>query len=264
MRYLFCTILILAVYVDVICQSKTYSVAQLEQYFKIKSQQVEYQGKTYTQVYPALNTKTNDQLAAFMRKKPRRFEYILQNKTQFADYSDYYPDTVQMNKSYAQRLSVNEPFLNYFSKLSSTVVSSEKVKKEVFTKDEMMLVGSRFFLCDRIKPDTTIGGHVCIGLNGIKEANWTKDYTLLAAFCFEAIFDKMFSNNSDDTKYMEQFLKYVNQSTKTHKASFKSNEQLLKTVKAEVFRNMQSDDELRKVLMVYYNQNAKTLPFKID
>ena len=31
--------------------------------------------------------------------------------------------------------------------------------------------------------------HVCIGLNEVKEASWAKDYTLLEAFCFEAIFE---------------------------------------------------------------------------
>ena len=264
MNYLFAVGLCLYSLGSAPAQSISFPTTQLEHYFKINSQQTIYEGKTYTQVYPALTTKTDNSLAAFMHQHPRRFEYILQNKTQFADYSDLYPDTVRMTKSYVQRLSVNKPFLSYFSQLSSPIVTPQKTKKELFKKDEMMLVASRFFLCDQVRPDTTISWHVCIGLNGMKEANWKKDYTLLEAFCFEAIFDKMFSKNEDETKYMEQFLKYVDQDTKKHRTTFKTKEQLLEAVKTDVFSHMQSDQELQRVLTIYYRQNEKSLPFRIN
>ena len=166
MKYLFAVGLCLLCLSNALAQSISFSTSQLEYYFKISGQQTVYEGKTYTQVYPALTTKTDNLLAAFMHQYPRRFEYILQNKTQFADYSELYPDTARINKSYVQRLSVNQPFLSYFSQLSSPRCDSQKTKKEVFAKDEMMLVASRFFLCDQVRPDTTISWHVCIGLMG--------------------------------------------------------------------------------------------------
>jgi hypothetical protein len=198
-----------------------------------------------------------------MHHYPRRFEYLLQNETHFNDLADWYPDTIRINEVYAERLGANKPFLTYLSQLLRPLTRSAKARQITYQPDELMLVASRFFLCDQVRPDTTISWHVCIGLNGMKEANWKKDYTLLEAFCFEAIFDKMFSKNSDDTRYMNQFLKAVDESTKKRRPSMTDKEHLLEQVKRDVFRTMQSDSILKKHLLNYYHQHAPTLPFTI-
>jgi Txe/YoeB family toxin of Txe-Axe toxin-antitoxin module len=240
-----------------------WSLQQLKAYFKIDGRVVNYQGKQYPSVYPALSKLPKDTIASFMHHYPRRFEYLLQNKTEFNDLADWYPDTVRINEAYAQRLAANKPFLTYLSQFLRPLTTPANTRQTTYQQGELMLVASRFFLCDQVRPDTTVSWHICIGLHGMKEANWKKDYTLLEAFCFEAIFDKMFSKNPNDTRYMNQFLKAVDESTKNRRPSMADKEQLLEQVKRDVFQAMQSDNALKKHLLDYYNQHAATLPFKI-
>lgn len=241
----------------------TWPLQQFKAYFKIESRVVDYQAKQHASVYPALRRPAKDTIGSFMHHHHRRFEYLLQNKTQFNDLADWYLDTVRMNDTYAQRLKENNSFLTYVSQFLKPLTMPAKDRQITYQPDELMLVASRFFLCDQVRPDTTVSWHICIGLNGMKEANWQKDYTLLEAFCFEAIFDKMFSKNQDETRYMQQFLKAVDESTKKRKPSMTNKEQLLEQVRMDVFGTMQSDPILKKRLLDYYNQQADTLPFTI-
>lgn len=240
----------------------TWSLQHFKAYFKVEGRVVDYQGKHYASVYPALRP-VKDTLAGFMHHYHRRFEYLLQNKTLFNDLADWYPDTVRMNEAYAQRLQANKPFLTYLSQLLGPFTTPVRSRQPTYHTAELMLVASRFFLCDQVRPDTTISWHVCIGLNGVKEAAWEKDYTLLEAFCFEAIFDQMFSKNPADTRYMNQFLKAVAESTRKRRTSMTSQDQLLEQVKEDVFRAMQSDRHLKKRLLDHYHQQAPSLPFRI-
>lgn len=244
-------------------QPTIWSNKQLDAYFKIDGRFVEYQGKQYPSIYPMLRKPPRDSVASFMQSYHRRFEYILQNKTEFKDLANSYPDTIRINQAYVQRLAINKPFLSYLSQLLEPLNMPNVARLSTFKEDELMLVASRFFLCDQVRPNTTVSWHVCIGLNGMKEANWPQDYTLLEAFCFEAIFDKMFSKNSDENRYMYRFLEAVDESTRKRRTSMKDKEQLLEQVKIDVFQTMQSDPILKKHLIDYYNKHAATLPFTI-
>ncbi|RRB01145.1 hypothetical protein [Larkinella rosea] len=232
-------------------------------YVKIASRVVNYAGKQYASVYPELRQPAQDSTAVLMQRYHRRFEYILQNKTQFNDLADWYPDTVRMNAVYTHRLEASKSFLMYLNQLLKPLITPARGRPITYRTDELMLVASRFFLCDQVRPDTTVSWHVCIGLNGMKEANWPNDYTLLEAFCFEAIFDKMFSKNPEDTRYMNQFLKAVDESTQKRKPFMTGKVHLLEQVRRDVFRAMQSDRILQTHLLSYYHQHAATLPFRI-
>lgn len=240
------------------------TLKQCQALFRIVGRVVDYQGKRYPSVYPALRTPPGDTIAAFMLANHRRFEYLLQNKTQFTDLADWYPDTVRMNEVYAQRLGANKPFLTYVSQLLQPLKAPASTRKPIYQPDEMMLVASRFFLCDQVRPDTTVSWHICIGLNGMKEARWPRDYTLLEAFCFEAIFDRIMGKTADDARFMDQFLRAVDASTRKHKPLMITQEQLLEQVKGDVFQAMQSDPILQKQLLNYYQQHAGSLPFRIE
>lgn len=242
---------------------KRWTLNQLKEYFKIDGRVVEYQGKQYASIYPALNKPPKDTITAFMQNYHRRFEYILQNKTQFLDLADWYPDTIRINEAYARRLEVNKPFLTYLDQLLSPINILPKGRQTTYRQDELMMVASRFFLCDQVRPDTTISWHVCIGLNGVKEARWKKDYTVLEAFCFEAVFEKMFGGNPADVRYMDQFLKAIDESTRKRRPSMRDKEQLLELVKLDVFEAMESDSALKKCLLDYYYEHSTSLPFEI-
>ncbi|GAB3936111.1 hypothetical protein [Larkinella terrae] len=73
----------------------------------------------------------------------------------------------------------------------------------------------------------------------------------------------MFSKNPEDTRYMNQFLKAVDESTQKRRPTMVDKDQLLEQVRTEVFRAMQSDRSLQTHLLDYYHQHAGTLPFRI-
>lgn len=235
----------------------------LQKYFEIKGEQIEYQGNIHKNIYPVI-AKTTDSISLFMNKYSRRFEYVVMNKTGaiFRDstFQNLFPDTIQMSKIYCEKLGNDKATLTYLNAFINPCKEGKKHLK--YTQLELMEVASRFFLCDRINPDTTIFWHVCIGINGQNEAGWLKDFTLLEAFCFEAIFDGLQSNNREKSVFMNNFINYVGQAETTYKdLPF---ELMLERSKNAVFKKMENDPDLQTLLLDYYNQTKHKLPFDIQ
>ncbi len=126
-----------------------------------------------------------------------------------------------------------------------------------------MRVASKFFFCDRVKSDSSIGMHVCIGLNGVKEARWAEDYTLLEAFCFEAIFENILNDDKGDDGFMSNASAYRDHSSKAQLSQSKNLEEYLEKVKLAVFEKMMDDETLEEELLTHYRENEENLPFKI-
>lgn len=125
----------------------------------------------------------------------------------------------------------------------------------------MMLIASRFFLCDKVnKSDTTVGYHICVGINGQKELNSNRDYTTLEAFCFEAIFHFY---KEGKPPFVTNFIRYIKNSTSKHKADFKDFNILLENVKRDCYRDMEKDEALRKSLLLFYQLNKENISIKI-
>lgn len=236
----------------------------LQKYFVIKGEQVEYQGNIYKNIYPAIVKNNGDSISLFLNKHSRRFEYILMNRTSaiFRDstFQNLFPDTTQMTKIYCEKLSRDDVSLNY---LNSFIYPKKKsIKRIRYTKAELMEVSSRFFLCERVNPDTTIFWHVCIGINGQEDAEWLKDYTLLEAFCFESIFDGLRSNDKTKSDFMNNFLAYIKQAEAEYKdLPF---ELILEKSRNDVFKKMENDIDLQTLLLDYYDDTKNKLPFTIQ
>lgn len=126
-----------------------------------------------------------------------------------------------------------------------------------------MQVASRFFFCDTVRPDKSIGSHICIALNGLKEAQFEKDYTILEAFCFEAIFEAIDQKRPARTKFVENFLAYIEEISNKEKQNISSSDSYLRNVRLAVFERMQTDDELKNVLLEYFQKNKENLSFNI-
>lgn len=235
----------------------------LIKYFLIKGEQNEYEGEIYKNIYPDIVKDTIDSLAIFINKNKRRFSYVLNNKTndiyQDSSFQNLFPDTIKMTEVYRQQLKKNTKALSYLKSFAYPPESSDD--KLNFSKSELMDVASKFFLCDRVNPDTTINWHVCIGLNGMKEAEWAKDYTLLEAFSFEAIFYGLRSEDEKETQFMHNFLAYVSDAQKEFKdLPFDA---ILEKTKKDVFKKMEGDKDLITLLMNYYTKKKDELPFEI-
>lgn len=156
----------------------------------------------------------------------------------------------------------NDAYLEYFTDLTPTRLTTWKLKQISFTTDEMMSVASRFFYADRINPgDTTIERSICVGRNGQTEILADRDMTLLEAFTFEAIFYYLLKNKSP--QFEINFDDCISHILEKNKRSFNSFDSLLSTVRNECYLQMEKNEDLRYKLLKYYRKNRKNLNFEI-
>lgn len=231
--------------------------------FAISGQVVNYQGKDYKNIYPIIQTNETS-LNKEINKHKRRFEYILQNRTDFKQdsFQNLFPDTLKMTTIYRQNIEQDNKINTYFLKLANPLIHSAK-QKEIYSTSEMMTIASKFFYCESVKPDTTIGLHVCIGING-QELSKVKDYTLLEAICFEAIFEKMF-DRQNTTKYLDDFSSIVEKNSKIYKnISLTGLNNFLVKVRTETYKEMESNESLKTTLLSFIDRNKDNLPFQIS
>lgn len=199
----------------------------------------------------------------------RRFDYLLINVSEIHQTDKFekrnkiwslYPDTIKLKRKYLNEFSTDKKLKHYFGKTYDAIQQNQSKKNVDYSTEELMEVASKFFYCDKVFLDTTIQAHVCIGLNGIKEAQWTKDYTLLEAFCFEAIFNDL---DKDSSQVWESFGAIKSQSESYFQKDMQSLESYLENVKNEVFKRMKTDSILKKNLLDYYDKNQSNLAIRI-
>lgn len=203
-------------------------------------------------------------------KYHRRFDYLLVNNARINQPNNsklrqeiwqLYPDTAAIEKQYHEELGSDSFFMKYFNTTFSFLENPEAVPKKSYSLDQILSVGSKFFYCDKVNPDTSIQAHICIGLNGVKEAQWGEDLTYLEAFCYEAIFDDL---DRDSSALCDEFVMEKRKSTLKNKAKNVSLDNYLEMVKHELFETMQQSTELKQTLMSYYEANKDNLAFSID
>lgn len=231
--------------------------------FVITGQVVNYQGKDYKNIYPAIQ-KNETLLNKEINKHKRRFEYILQNRTDFKQdsFQNLFPDTLKMTAIYQKNIQNDIKIKTYFLKLANPLIYSVK-QREVYSKSELMHIASKFFYCESVKPDTTIRLHVCIGING-QESSKLKDYTLLEAVCFEAIFEKMF-DRQNRPQYMDDFSSVVEKKSKIYRnISLTGLDNFLIKVRGETYKAMEKNESLKTTLISFIDRNKDNLPFKIS
>ena len=171
-----------------------------------------------------------------------------------------YPDTVKIRQLYLDRYCGDKNFVTYFDKTYNAIKHPDALVTDTFSIDELMEVSSKFFYCDLVNPDTSVQAHVCIGLNGVKEASWKKDYTLLAAFCYEAIFHQF---DADNSALWNAFVTEKKNAAEKFKPQITSLDQYLQDVKTELFVRMKNNSTLKNDLLSYYELNENNLPFRI-
>jgi len=171
-----------------------------------------------------------------------------------------YPDTLALNQRYVNEYLQDEKLNAYFEASFAAINDSKFTAALTFKEEELMEVASKFFYCDRVFPDTSIQSHVCIGLNGVNEANWVKDFTLLEAFCYEAIFDDLVKDTSElESVYLAQ----KKQACAKYKPTLANLDQYLLDVRKELFLRMKEERVLKSLLMDYYRVNSGNLAFRI-
>lgn len=230
-------------------------------YFRLDMRYYEEGNEKYLGTSPDIRSDGPGVLGEGMRKYPRRFRFILFNKSKFQDrYEKLYPDTVKINRLYTQSLTADPLFMSYFSKLALPFQNSNQKKMGVSLK-ELMLVASRFFYCEGIKKDSTINAYICVNLNGLKNV-FGKDYTLIEAFCFEAIFESSVPSGQP-TPFTLNFKSYIKEAEQKEKSLFKDKSAYLEKIRQYCFDQMAKDKELQKALLAYYQLHQNNLPFEL-
>ncbi len=229
----------------------------------IKIYPYEYENQIRAAAMPELKADSE------LMKYNRRFEYLLINipEIHLPDKSEernklsgLYPDTLKIKKLYLKEYSRDKKLATYFEETMAPILHPNRKVKRTYTEDELMEVASKFFYCDKVEPDTSIQAHVCIGLNGVKEADWEKDYTLLEAFCYEGIFTAFDDENSG---IWDSFVSKKRKSGELFRTNITSLDKYLEDVKLDLFREMKQDEVLKKELLNYYELNKTNLAFRI-
>ena len=233
-------------------------------YFRLNVQYFEEEGgEKYLGVSPELKKSLPGKLGEAIQKYPRRFRYILLNKNRFQNtYEALYPDTVKINQLYSEALASDSLFMSYFSSLADPFITAD-LKKATYNTDELMVVAARFFYCSGVRADSTIISSICISLNGLTDVSFLKDYTLLEAFCFEAIFENLKTVGGKPGQFVENFKAYIKAGEKKEKPAISHLDDYLARVRQYCFERMENDISLRQVLLSYYARHRESLPFSI-
>ena len=200
----------------------------------------------------------------------RRFDYLILNTPVIhapengkwrSDLFSLYPDTVALKKKYLEALTSDTVLQSYFQTAQKAILHPQSTVKTVYDREILFEVASRFFYCDQVNPDSTVQAHVCIGINGLKDSSWKSDYTLLAAFCYEAIF------NDFDQKHAGLDLAFSSNklsAMEENKSHLSNKEEFLIFVREGLYEKMSKDKHLQKVLLSYYKKHQKDLSFRIE
>lgn len=199
----------------------------------------------------------------------RRFDYLLINVPEIhslgkfkerKEIFDLYPDTLKMKRLYLEAITNDKKLAGYFEEAAAPITHAHAKAKKTYTVNELTDVASKFFYCDKVNPDTSVQSHVCIGINGLKETKWKKDYTLLAAFCFEAIFNDF---DKDTSRISKAFDAEKSKSCKQYRDRITTLSKYLEDVKLDLFNRMKNNTALKEELLAYYELNKKNLAFEI-
>ncbi len=245
------------------CNSKLY-IDQIDRgkfckYFNIETSSYVLDGKIRKTASTKINKFPNDEVSDFIGKHSFRFDYIINKIFTALIKVDNNLDSIHINKNFCNAITT-DTFYRQFTLLTSGERNNSN-KSHSFSVSELMKIASRFFICDNIRQkDTAISYHICVGINGISELQTIRDYTVLEAFCFEAIFRNLHGN----PKFISNFNRYIKKSSNRNKELFTDFKAHLAKVKDECYAEMEKDKDLENVLLKYYRQNRDNINFKIE
>lgn len=240
-----------------------YSQPDPATYFRLDMRMYDEAGERYLGVSPEIRSSATDTLGHAIARYPRRFRYLL-SKTAFQNkYEKYYPDTNRINRLYTDELKNNSSFMTAFATLSTPFFKND-FQRQVYTKTELMQVAARFFYCDGLNPDSSIRSFICINLNGVRNAAFKKDMTLIEAFCFEAIFENYYDAVGKPRAFVTAFKQYIRDAEKKHKHLLPFAEQYVRSIRNDCFDAMEKNTGLMEVLLNYWQTNREGLAFDIN
>lgn len=227
-----------------LCSFNVYLQVNYCDYFKLGVEKTE----TSPSMWIEHKNEVKDSFSVFLNYYHNRFDYVLYNRLNFSELSKLSPNTAQIETAFCEELNAPTAINSYFN-----VLVNKNTEKIVFSQEELFKVASRFFMCDKInESNLKIGYHICVGINGQKEFNSERDYTLLEAFSFESIF--YYLTIKDGSRLIKNFESYISKSSKKHKKANLSPNELLEKVKQDCYHYMENDSDLKSGLLKYYKE----------
>ncbi len=229
-------------------ENKKENLLDVNKYITLEVEKIDYDGKVVEYVSPKF-IDNNDSISKKINKYPRRFRYLLTNKTNLETISKVMPDSVKAMAMFRAEIN-SKQFKDYFYK-------TFYAQKEKFTEKELMNIASKFFLAEKYK--NTFGIRTCISINGLSDEN-KRDFTLLEAVVFEAIFAKLRDSNDKNPKFKQNMEMYRDEAIRKLNENTKDS---LMFVRNSVFKSMENDNDLRNYLINYINTNNKNVAVEI-
>jgi hypothetical protein len=239
-------------------------------------QSVNFADQIEVRVYPNTNEMNGGATAMVELAKSsplwnyhRRFDYLILNTPAIhapengkwrSELFSLYPDTVALKKAYVSALISDAVLQSYFKMTVEAICNRQSSDKATYDRETLFEVASRFFYCDKVNSDSTVQAHVCIGINGVKDSPWKNDYTLLAAFCYEAIFNDF---DQDFSVIDVAFIENKSGVTEENRTHLNNKEEFLRLVRNDLYSKMAKDQRLQKVLLSYYRKHKADLCFRI-
>lgn len=232
-------------------------------YFSVSVTQMLIKGEQKTLVSTVINSSEDTDFGKELKAHPLRYDYLLTRIFRNdSSLKTLFPDSPKIQKLFCRQLKEPSPFRNNFELICPTNFLSKPRKSEQFTLPEMMFVASRFFYCNKVNKDTAIIPKICVGINGIKEMNSSKDLAALEAFVFEAIFNSMQENS--EPEFLLDFTQGIQNAMKARKKSIKNLDEFLLQVRNDCFNEMEQNENLKSSLLAYYEKNKSTINFTIQ
>ncbi len=226
----------------------------LNNYIELNIEKFEYEGKVLDFINVRL-INNKDSIGTIINKNPRRYEYLLTNRIDIDSISKAMPDTTKAKSIF--KSSIND---KSFKKYFYTTFYSEKETKTKFTEKELMKVASKFFLSEKM--GDKFSTRICIGINGLDAIELKKrDYTLLEAIAYEAIFEQIMRENVEEPTFMKNLNKY---SDKAVSLIDKDVKDTLFFVREAVFNSMENDKDLKTHLINYIDKNQENIAIEIE
>ena len=246
-------ILILASILLINCSKKNIEKFEIEKYVDVKFEKVEYQGKMVEYSTPFIVEQT-DSLGEIIKIHSRRFNYLLTNRINTDSLIKILPDTIKTRKAFNKEIN-SDQFYNNFEML---LFPNQKTK-EKYSVEELMNIASKFFLAE--KHGKKFGTRVCVGINGLDKIITKKDYTLLEAVTFDAIFDRIMQFDKPEPEFMSKQSEYLNNAIK--KLDSVQEKTHLNLIREELYKSMKNDSDLKQQLLKFIEINKENIPFEI-
>lgn len=213
--------------------------------------------------HPVIIGSRKTDFGRFIKAHDVRFNYLLwKYSDKLQEISQLFPDTAVIANKFCNEIIKSDSIQRLFNALTPKTLTTWDLKKNTYTTQELMIVASKFFFCNRInKCDTTINYKICIGINGQNENVSGKNMLILEAFTIEAIL--YYISKRKNPEFLSQFNNILKEQMISKRKEFKDYDSYLSEVRQICYLEMQKNQDLKKKLLDYFESNRYNLNFEI-